>query len=252
MISCNTARPLVFVSPRLEPGKPYLEETLDPSEATTKCFVDAIFAAGGLPVMMNLTEDMDAIRDYVERADGICVPGGQDVDPMRWGGIAGEGATSLCPERDAFELPLLRMAVEMDKPVFTVCRGTQALNVALGGSLCMDVPGLPRTPGSEEHDHRNLMRESSHEVLIEEGTLLHEACGGKTRYGVNSAHHCCVGRLAEGLVLNARSDDGIPEGIEIAGKRFVLGVQWHPEYTWYWSEPDFQIWKSFVDACREG
>ena len=245
-----SARPLIFVAPRFEPGKMYGEEQLSENEATAKCYVDAIFEAGGLPVMMNLTEDEALIREYVDRADGICLPGGPDVSPKLWGDDGDHPGCSFCPERDAFEMVLLKAAIEADKPLFTVCRGTQALNVALGGTLSMDVPSVPRIPGSHEWNHVNLMKTRSHGVIIEEGSLLYRACGEEERYSVNSAHHCCVDRLGQGLVLSARSDDGIPECIEMPGKRFVLGVQWHPEYTWYSSDPDFNIWKSFVGACR--
>lgn len=244
------SRPLIFVAPRFEPGRMYGEEQLAPNEATTKCYVDAIFEAGGLPVMMNITEDEALIREYVRRADGICVPGGPDVSPKLWGDDSEHLGCSSCPERDAFEMVLLRAAVEADKPLFTVCRGTQALNVALGGTLNMDVPTIPRTPGARERNHVNLMGRPSHVIIIQEGSLLQRACGGEERYSVNSAHHCCAERLGRGLVLSAHSDDGIPECIEMPGKRFVLGVQWHPEYTWYASDADFNIWKSFVDACR--
>lgn len=243
-------RPLIFVAPRFEPGKMYGEEHLDPNEATTKCFVDAIFEAGGLPVMMNLTTDADLISEYVRRADGIAIPGGPDVDPVEWGDRSGYDPSKLCKPRDAFELPLIRECIRLDKPLFTICRGTQAMNVALGGTLCMDVPNYPRKPGSREWNHVNLMRTTSHSVLIKEGSLLAKASGGTEPYAVNSAHHCCLDRLGKGLELVAESDDGVPEGVVFPGKRFVLGVQWHPEYTWYESDRDFNIWKAFVKACR--
>ena len=141
--------------------------------------------------------------------------------------------------------------VEQDKPLFTICRGTQALNVALGGTLCMDTPSWPRTPGAEVHDHVNSLHETSHTVDVCEGSLLWRANGGRTGYDVNSAHHCNVDALGEGLVLTAHSDDGVPECIERPDKRFVLGVQWHPEYTWYRSEPDMDLWRAFVAAAAE-
>ena len=243
-------RPLIYVAPRFEQGRVYRDERLSPNEATTKCYVDAIFAAGGLPVMMNLTTDEELIREYVRRADGVCLPGGPDVDPRCWGDCGQHDGCTFCHERDAFELPLLRACVEMDRPLFTICRGTQALNVALGGSLNMDVPSIARTPGSDAHNHANSLHETSHRVLVEKGSLLWRVNGGVSDYDVNSAHHCCVERLGEGLVLSARSDDGIPECIEMPGRRFVLGVQWHPEYTWPFSEPDMALWRAFVGAAR--
>ena len=122
------------------------------------------------------------------------------------------------------------------------------LNVALGGTLNMDVPSIPRREGSVAHDHADLLTRTSHRVEVEPGSLL-ERASGSHGFAVNSAHHCCVGELGEGLVLSAASDDGIPECIEMPSRRFVLGVQWHPEYTWMSGGPDFNLWKAFVDAC---
>lgn len=244
------ARPLILVAPRFEPGHLYGEERLSQNETAVKCYVDAIFEAGGLPVTMCISEDSTLIAEYVRRADGVCLPGGPDVSPRLWGDASEHPGCTACPERDAFELALIRECVAADKPLFTVCRGTQMLNVALGGTLNMDVPSIPRKGRGPVRNHSNLMHEPSHDVLIDEGSLLCRACGGETRYAVNSAHHCCVERLGHGLVQSARSDDGIPEAIEYPGKKFVLGVQWHPEYTWYNEDADFALWKSFVAACR--
>lgn len=253
-MASGTSRPLIFIAPRFEQGDMHLDERLSPNELTTKCYVDAVIAAGGLPLMMHLPNDSDAfdevLADYVERADGICLQGGPDVHPTCWGDDTDYDGCTFCPERDVFELPLLRAAVEADKPLFTICRGTQALNVAMGGTLCMDTPSYPRTPGTEVHNHSNYLRRTSHTVDVEQSSLLSRANGGRTGYAVNSAHHCCVQELGRGLVLSAHSDDGVPECIEMPGKKFVLGVQWHPEYTWPTCEADFDLWKSFVDACR--
>ena len=243
-------RPLIIVAPRFEEGRMYRDERLSPNEVAVKCYVDAIFEAGGLPLTMGITEDAALIREYVRRADGVCLPGGPDVSPRLWGDASEHPGCTSCPERDAFELVLIRECIAVDKPLLTVCRGTQMLNVALGGTLNMDVPSVPRKPGSVSRNHSNLMRETSHDVIVSEGSLLHRACGGEARYAVNSAHHCCIAKLGRGLVLSAVSDDGIPECIEFPGKKFVLGVQWHPEYTWYSSDADFALWKAFVAACR--
>ena len=97
----------------------------------------------------------------------------------------------------------------------------------------------------------NSLYETSHTVDVCEGSLLWRANGGRTGYDVNSAHHCNVDALGEDLVLTAHSDDGVPECIERPDKRFVLGVQWHPEYTWYRSEPDMDLWRAFVAAAAE-
>lgn len=98
-----------------------------------------------------------------------------------------------------------------------------------------------------KHDHA--LVKPVHEVEVVPGSLLSRAMGGALRAQVNSAHHCCVERLGEGAVLAAEATDGVPEAIEVPGKRFVLGVQWHPEYTWGAIGTDFNLWKAFVDAA---
>ncbi len=247
---CGEARrPVILIAPRIEEGRIHETEQLSPNECSARCFMDAIFAAGGLPVMAALTDDEQLISNYLDLADGVAIPGGPDVDPKLWGGVTDYDESLLCHVRDAFELPLIRMAWERRLPMLTTCRGTQILNVALGGTLNMDVPCVRRRLGSVAHNHANLLTNTSHEVEISHGSLL-ERVVGTDDYAVNSAHHCCVERVAEPLSLSAVSDDGVPECVEAADGRFVLGVQWHPEYTWTTSEADFNLWKAFVDACR--
>lgn len=245
-------RPLILITPRWEQQVPSVRvpEPLAPEETMACVFADAIVAAGGMPLMMALTEDEGVIDGYLEMADGIAVPGGQDVDPRLWGDDSGYDEALLCHERDAFEGRVLRRALELDKPVFTTCRGTQLLNVVLGGTLCMDVPGLDPRKGMALWRHQMVLTDPAHPVEVEEGSLLSRALGGATLVQANSSHHCCVERLGEGVRLVARATDGVPEGIEVEGRRFALGVQWHPEYTWRSLETDFSLWRSFVEACR--
>ena len=243
-------RPLILVAPRWVPATQRDGERIAPLEAIADCFMDAILAAGGLPLQMALTTDEDVIDAYVGMADGLAVPGGPDVDPRRWGSEVPYDPALLCPERDAFEFPLVQRALAADLPIFTTCRGTQLLNVALGGTLCMDVPSLGAPAGMVQWRHTGILNGVCHPVEVEAGSLLSRALGGATLVQANSAHHCCVERLGEGVRLVAHATDGVPEGIEVADKRFCIGVQWHPEYTWRTVETDFALWKSFVDVCR--
>lgn len=243
-------RPRILVAPRWEREVVEGSETIAPQEAIATCFVDAIIAAGGLPLQMALTDDEDVIAEYVALADGIAIPGGPDVNPARWGSEEPYDPALLCEVRDAFEFPLVRQAIAADVPLFTTCRGTQLMNVALGGTLCMDVPSLGACEGMVQWRHTGILNGVSHPVEVEEGSLLWGALGERALVQVNSAHHCCVDRLGEGVRLVARATDGVPEGIEVPGRRFCLGVQWHPEYTWREVESDFALWRSFVDSCR--
>lgn len=130
-------RPIILIAPRLEQPKPCLQmpERLAPEETGSTVFLNAILAAGGLPLIMALTEDEDVIARYVEMADGVAIPGGQDVDPALWGEEEPYDERLLCHERDSFELKLIRAALRAHKPLFATCRGMQILNVALGGTF---------------------------------------------------------------------------------------------------------------------
>ena len=273
-------RPLILVAPRWEVKAPTVEhpEPTAPEETIADVFMDAIIAAGGMPLLMPITRDRELIAAYVDMADGIALPGGQDVDPARWGEEPGAyPAELLCPERDSLEFPLVEFALAADKPLFTTCRGTQLLNVALGGTLDMDAPHHPARAGMVPWRHTGALNDVVHPVEVEPGSLLQRALAGEIADGAgahaaceaagdaegergglsaptliqtNSSHHCCVDRLGEGVRLSAHATDGMPEAIEVPDKRFVLGVQWHPEYTWRALDTDFNLWRAFVAAAR--
>lgn len=255
MTPCSTTpsrRPLILVSPRWEVPEPSVRmpEPLAPEEAMACVFADAIIAAGGLPLMMPLTEDVGVLDECVALCDGVAIPGGQDVNPRRWGSDEACDPSMLCEERDAFEFELVGRALAAHKPLFTTCRGTQLLNVALGGSLCMDVPGMQPREGCALWRHEKVLNDPVHPVEVEEDSLLARCVGGVRVLQVNSSHHCCVDRLGDGVRLVGRATDGVPEAIEVPGERFCLGVQWHPEYTWGKIATDFALWRAFVDAAR--
>lgn len=245
------SRPLVLVAPRWEqkPRTVDVPELLAPEQAMATVFSSAIEAAGGLPLMMHLTDDEDVIASYVDMADGVAIPGGQDVDPRLWGDDSGYDPSLLCAERDAFESALIRRVLEAHKPLFTTCRGTQLLNVVLGGTLCMDVPSLGAREGMVQWRHTMILHDVAHPVEVEGGSLLERALGGARLVQTNSSHHCCVDRLGEGVRVVAHATDGVPEAIEVLEQPFCLGVQWHPEYTWPRLGTDFALWKSFVTAA---
>lgn len=248
----NHKRPLILVAPRWQVMERTLEvpEQLAPEEVMASVFADVILAAGGLPLMMPLTDDDDVIETMLSMCDGVAVPGGQDVNPARWGDDSPYDESLLCDVRDEFEFKLVHRVLELDKPLFATCRGMQLLNVAMGGTLCMDVPGIAPLEGTGLWRHAMVLNDPAHPVEAQDGTLLARCVGGAGLIQANSSHHCCVDKIGEGVRLVARATDGIPEAIEVPSARFCLGVQWHPEYTWQRIATDFALWRAFVDACR--
>ncbi len=161
--------------------------------------------------------------DLVAEADGVIVLGGADVDPAHYGEApAGARVEMADAAADAFELDLVRAAIAADAPLLTICRGTQLLNVALGGTLVQDLPlGIHRDPTPDAPM-------LTHQVSVLAGTRLAGVLGAGTR-DVRSGHHQAVDRLGEGLVVSATAPDGIVEAVELPGDAWVVGVQWHPE-----------------------
>ncbi|MGH2911575.1 MAG: gamma-glutamyl-gamma-aminobutyrate hydrolase family protein [Solirubrobacteraceae bacterium] len=193
-----------------------------------RSYVEAVQRAGALVVMVppdtGLLDDPGELLDLL---DGLVLAGGADIDPASYGEQAHTETVDTVPERDRFEIALVRAAIERDLPVLGICRGMQLINVAYGGTLLQHLPEL-----FGHHEHLRVAGTfdgADHDVELIEGTLA--ACAaGETHHATKSHHHQGVDRLGEGLQISGCSAmDGLPEAIEMPNRRFVLGVQWHPE-----------------------
>lgn len=180
--------------------------------------------AGGEPVDLHPAIAVPPER-VIEGLAGLVICGGPDINPARYGQTPHPETTGIDDERDALEIALIRLAMARDLPLFAICRGHQALNVACGGPLLQHIEG---------DGHRALdggTGESRfHDVIIAEGSRLHRLLGVR-RVRANSRHHQAVTAegVAAGLVPTAWSPDGLVEGLESPSHRWLLGVQWHPE-----------------------
>jgi putative glutamine amidotransferase len=191
-------------------------------------YVDAVQRAGAIAVMLPgdpaVAEDPSQVLALL---DGLMLAGGADIDPGSYGSSPHPKTTGTVPERDAFEIALVRRAIEQDMPVLGICRGMQLLNVALGGTLLQH---LPERFG--HHEHRRVVGSfdgADHDVELREGSLARRVVG-EARHATKSHHHQGIDRLGEGLrITGVSAMDGLPEAIELPGASFVLGVQWHPE-----------------------
>jgi gamma-glutamyl-gamma-aminobutyrate hydrolase PuuD len=216
----------------------------EPAAMVPLTYVRAIARAGGRPLLIAPTPaDLEDPSELLDLLDGVLVTGGTDVDPAAYGEPAHEQTDATSRDRDEFELMLVRAAAERDMPCLGICRGMQVVNVAYGGALEQHLPDRL------EHDiHRGDGGNfADHAVDVEPGSLAALAAGD-TRVAVKSYHHQGVARVGDGLRTTARAEgDGTVEALEDAGKRFMLGVLWHPEED----EADRLI-AAFVRECAGG
>lgn len=211
-------------------------------------YVRSLIDAGGAPILAPVTLDERDLRALYETASGVMLAGGADVDPALFGEARHEKTADIDPDRDRAECLLVRWAVADDKPLFGICRGIQSLNVALGGSLIQDIPSQwPTTLQHNGHYDGSARDEVLHTVRIEPGSRMEQMLGGREA-GVNSFHHQAIKRVAAGLVITSRAEDGIIESIEMPDRRFVVGVQWHPEEMSEARADMLNLFTAFVNA----
>ncbi len=231
----DSGRPLVGVTTYVEEaawGHWQLEAALIPYD-----YVRALERAGARVLLV--PPSADGVEETLDALDGLLFSGGNDLDPASYGAEAHPETTGTKPERDHGELALLEGALARDMPTLAVCRGVQVVNVARGGDL---VQHLPDEVGHELHREVKGMF-SNHGVRIDDDSRLGSVLGG--RAPVKSHHHQGVGLVGAGLREAAWADDGTVEGLEDPGKRFTVGVLWHPE-----AGEDMKLFEALVAEAR--
>lgn len=216
--------------------------------ALPESYVQAIARAGGIPVMIPVGLPDEQLDAMVSSLDGILLSGGGDVETQRYGVESTSKVNTVDPDRDRVEIKLVQNAVSAGVPFLGICRGVQVINVALGGTLHVDI--ADDLPDSLKHDYypdwsRDYL---AHEVEIQNESKLASILG-TTKTQVNSLHHQAINRLSSELDVVAHAPDGVVEGVELPHHPFGLGVQWHPECL-----PDHEamlaLFRAFVGAGR--
>ena len=186
--------------------------------------------------------------DALDHVDGLLLTGGGDIDASEFNDTNHPTVHHINRPRDEMELSLTRAAFQRGIPVFGICRGMQAMNIALGGNLIQDIPDEIKS--LLIHDDSLSSRQNLiHEISVMEGTKLRRILG-KDRLGVNSFHHQAVKDLGKGLIATAWSDDGVIEAMELPNGPYFLGVQWHPEEFVDHGAIFHSLFQAFVEAAR--
>lgn len=205
-------------------------------------YFDAVWAAGGLPVAIPLNPN--AIGEYLARVGGLVIPGGDYPTPSSW--YADPHNLVVSHPRVEVDMLFLNAALDADMPLLAICAGFQELTVAMGGKLHWRIAQKVKNP----ERHREIpLEKAAHALEIAEGSLLHRLVG-KTRMDINSHHYEGLADPGRALV-SGQAPDGVVEAIEVPGKRFALGVQWHPEMFTAEGCDDRKLFEGLVAAAKE-
>lgn len=189
-------------------------------------YVQSVLRAGGIPFILPVLEDDEAVIAQAKAMDGLILSGGHDINPLYYGEQSLPKQGSPFPERDHSEALLIQEMIQQRKPVFAICRGIQILNTAFGGTLYQDTSYMEEE--TLKHDQYHQPALETHSISIEAESLLYSVLGSQTL--TNSFHHQTIKEVAPGFRTTAVADDGVIEAIEREDSdTFVLGVQWHAE-----------------------
>ena len=239
--SPTSSAPIIGLTTYLEQAQTGVWDV--PAAFLPKVYFDSITRAGGIAVLLPPQPVSTEIANRVlDSLDGLIVTGGKDVDPRRYGQERHESTDDPRTDRDAWEDALLTAAIERGLPFLGICRGAQMLNVALGGTLHQH---LPEVIGTSRYQ---LGGGTFNRVPIkaEPGSAVATLIGAEP-LDVEVYHHQAIDRVADGLVVTARSDDGVVQAVEVAGMSFGVAVQWHPEQN----QDDLRLFEGLVDATRK-
>jgi putative glutamine amidotransferase len=198
-----------------------------------------------------LPYDINSVERYIDIIDALVVTGGDyDLDPEVYGEKTTPQTRTLKNNRTDFETAMIKEALAKNIPILAICAGQQLLAAIYGGKLIQDIKSF--SPNAIEHEQKknNLhMSQTSHNIKIVANTLLHSIIG-KEEMAVNSSHHQAVKSVGSDMIISAIAPDGIIEAIEMPDYKFVLGVEWHPEYLP--TNEDLMIVKAFISAALDG
>jgi putative glutamine amidotransferase len=247
------SKPLILISPSVDRKGAEFE---DVSCSVSDRYSRAVVAAGGIPWVFPCLAEEAAVVEAVCRCDGVMLTGGDDVQPKLFTGDLPfrlkRTVSPVDPRRDLSDLLLVREVFRQRRPLLAICRGQQLLNVALGGTLIVDITS--QVSGALRHNRSDRKDKVVHKVALTPDSILTKIAGKQT-LGVNSSHHQAVGRVATLLRVTAVSTDGVIEALELTGPArrllpWMLAVQFHPERLFERHDEFLELFRSFTRACK--
>lgn len=209
-------------------------------------YVDSVVQNGGVPFIIPFNEDEAVIKAQMDNVEGLILSGGHDVDPHNYGEEPEQKLGDIWPERDRFDMMLLKLAEEKHIPVLGICRGAQIINVAHGGTLYQDLSY--REEKTLKHSQDQTPTLETHTVKTVPGTKI-AGLLGKEELRTNSFHHQLLKKIAPDFKISARCVDGVVEGIENVDAS-VIAVQWHPEMLHRVSKIQNNLFKYVIEQAK--
>ena len=241
-------KPLIGVTPDFNAGDRKEWGGREPTYFLRARYIRAIEDLGGIPVVLPLVADLGARRRLLTHLDGLLLTGsGPDLAPELYGERQQYKFRVMSQRRATFELEMAQLARAADLPLLGICGGMQSLNVAFGGSLYQDIGSQRSRP--LQHRQSAPATQLTHSVKIAPKSLLHRIVTTKTMR-VNSSHHQSVKKVAPSLQASAVAPDGIIEAIESPSQRFLLGIQWHPEFLFDRHQLHRRLFEAFLHAAQ--
>jgi putative glutamine amidotransferase len=216
--------------------------------AVPDSYIRALLKINAIPLIIPVIPSSKILARFFKMIDGLLLVGGPDLDPIHYHQSAHTGLRKVTPDRDNVELKVLSWALDADIPILAICRGIQVLNVVTGGTLWQDI--ALQLPDAAKHDYHPNYPEDflAHTVTPLPGSRL-SAIVGDDEQSVNSLHHQAIDKLGQGLRPVAYAPDGIVEAVEGIDARWIVGVQWHPEWLVESDPRMLALFKAFGDAC---
>ncbi len=217
-----------------------------PTTSTPLAYTSSIEKAGGVPVVIPFTRDHNILPAMADLVQGFLFPGGIDIDPVLYNEPPSSKLGEVDKALDLFQMAVLELAMEQKKPLLAICRGTQLVNVALGGTLFQDIHSQFET-STLKHMQDKISFDTDHAVEIEPGSRLHDLFGASIQ--INSRHHQSIKAPGQDLEITARAPDGVIEAAQHRTLPMDL-VQWHPELMMQKNNEMLPLFQSFVERCN--